>query len=129
MARFRNGIGGCVTAGAMENALLFLPPFYAMAAILGAVGQSLRGALGLMKHYREEGVLRFDPVLYGVTLALGAVSGLLGSLVYDLPGTSPSDVTFASLTNDRNFILMAIASGYFGADVIEGILGKHDPSK
>ena len=112
----------------MEQTLIILPPFYALAAILGAGGQSLRGALGLVKHYRETGVFRFDAILYVATLALGAMSGLLGSLVYDLPGKSPSDVSFADLANDRNFILMAIASGYFGADVIEGILGKHSPA-
>jgi len=39
----------------------------------------------------------------------------------------PSTVTDEALWNDRNFLLMAISAGYFGADAIEGILGKHAP--
>ena len=111
----------------MDTAAL-LPPFYLAAAFLGGLGQSVRGALGLIKNYREKGAFGFDPVLYGATLCLGAVSGLLGSLVYDLPGTSPAVLSLEAVLDDRNFILMAIAAGYFGADVIEGVLGRYSPA-
>ena len=106
-----------------------IPPFYIAAAALGALGQSLRGALGLMKTYREVGKFGFDRVFFLASVMLGAMSGLLGALVYDLPGTSPGALSFEDLSNDRNFILMGIAAGYFGADVIEGVLGRYAPGK
>ena len=112
----------------MEPAYL-IPPFYVCAMVLGAFGQSMRGALGLMKNYREFGAFGFDRVFFAASLGLGAMSGLLGALVYDLPGTSPGHLAWDDLFNDRNFVLMGIAAGYFGADVIEGVLGRYAPAK
>ena len=107
----------------------YIPPFYLAAAALGAFGQSIRGALGLMKNYRETRKFGFDRAFFLASIALGAMSGLLGALVYDLPGTSPGALSYEDLANDRNFLLMGIAAGYFGADVIEGVLGRYAPGK
>ena len=60
---------------------------------------------------------------------MGGVAGLLGALVYDLRGASPIDMTLNEVFSDRNFILMAISAGYFGTDVIEGILGRYTPKR
>ena len=113
----------------MLDTSLAIPAFYLLAAALGAFGQVIRGALGLLKSYRATGKLQFDLILFAATLVLGAMSGLLGALVYDLPGLSPGDLSFNDLQNDRNFVLMAVAAGYFGADVVEGVLGRHAPPR
>ena len=113
----------------MDIAALHLPDFYLAAAALGAGGQAIRAALGLLKMYRLTGAFGFSPALFSMSLGLGAVSGLIGSLVYDLQGRAPAMITMEELANDRNFLLMAIAAGYFGADVIEGVLGKHAPHR
>lgn len=110
-----------------DTAILGLPAFYVVAALLGAAGQALRGTLGLVKSYRDTAQFAFDYRLFLATLVLGAVSGLIGALVYDLPGVKPSSLSASDLANDRNFILMAVAAGYFGADVIEGVLGRFSP--
>lgn len=112
-----------------DTATLGLPAFYVAAAMLGAAGQALRGTLGLIKAYRETTAFAFDYRLFLATLVLGAVSGLIGALVYDLPGVKPSSLSASDLANDRNFILMAVAAGYFGADVIEGVLGRFSPHR
>lgn len=113
----------------MSYDLLGIPAYYCLAAALGAFGQVIRGALGLIKAYRATRTIEFDPYLYAATLVLGAVSGLLGALVYDLPGIEPGDLSFRDLQNDRNYLLMAVAAGYFGADVIEGVLGRYAPPR
>lgn len=113
----------------MVLAALHLPDFYLLAALLGSGGQLIRAALGLLKAFRTTGVFGFNGALFGMSLGLGAVSGLIGSLVYDLQGRAPATILMEELANDRNFLLMAIAAGYFGADVIEGVLGKHAPAR
>lgn len=105
-----------------------LPDFYVVAATLGMVGQMLRGLLGYIKRVRGPEPSPFRPGHYFSTAVLGALSGLIGSLVYDLQGMTPTMVSPNDLMNDRNFILMAVASGYFGADVIEGVLARHAPA-
>jgi len=104
-----------------------VPTYYALAAGLGLLGQCMRGVLGLLKQYRDAGRIVLSPLHFALTQPLGALSGVLGALVFDLQGVTPTEVTSAELWNDRNFILMAISAGYFGADVIEGILRRHAP--
>ena len=113
----------------MEIPYATLPAFYLSAIALGSTGQSVRGLLGLVKRYREFGALGFNPIFFLLTLGMGGVAGLLGALVYDLGGTSPTDIALDQILSDRNFILMAISAGYFGTDVIEGILGRYTPQR
>lgn len=109
--------------------LLDIPHYYIMAAMLGMTGQSLRGALGVIKLLRDFQKLRFSLTYFSTTLALGSLSGVMGGLIYDLGPLTPSTISDEALWNDRNFILMAISAGYFGTDAIEGILGKHSPAR
>ena len=111
----------------MQMGVLSIPDYYLIAATLGLIGQSIRGALGFMKLLRERKAWAFSPQFFATTLILGGLSGTLGALVYDLGHLSPSSITPEQLWNDRNFILMAVSAGYFGADVIEGVLGRHAP--
>lgn len=113
----------------MFESLADLPQYYVLASTLGLVGQGLRGVLGLIKHLRETGEFAFSPYFFVTSLFLGVFSGLMGALVYDLAPLTPSSASPAQLWNDRNFVLMAISAGYFGADVIEGVLGRHLPHK
>lgn len=106
-----------------------LPHFYLLAFLFGIVGQSMRGLLGLIKRFREFGGFAFKGTFFALTLTLGGVAGLLGALVYDLRGVSPTTITLDQILSDRNFILMAVSAGYFGTDVIEGILGRYTPSR
>lgn len=104
-----------------------IPDLYVVAALLGALGQSIRGGLGLWKRLRDDGALNFDPIFFVLSLGMGAVAGGLAALVYDLRGVSPFLVPSDMLWSDRNFILMTISAGYFGTDAIEGLLGGHKP--
>ena len=106
-----------------------LPHFYLLAFAFGIVGQSMRGLLGLVKRFREFGGFAFKGTFFALTLALGGVAGLLGALVYDLRGVSPTTISLDQILADRNFILMAVSAGYFGTDVIEGVLGRYTPSR
>lgn len=107
--------------------LLDIPTYYLLAALLGMTGQAVRGILGVIKIARSFASLKFSLTYFTSTLALGSISGIMGGLIYDLGPLTPSTITDEALWNDRNFILMAISAGYFGADAIEGILGKHAP--
>jgi len=111
----------------MLMSLTDIPNYYILAAIFGVFGQAVRGVLGVLKTTRYEGKLRFSYAYFTSTLALGCLSGIMGGLIYDLGALTPSTISDEALWNDRNFILMAISAGYFGADAIEGILGKHAP--
>ncbi len=113
----------------MNVLALSLPSIYILAIGFGLIGQSVRGLLGLAKRYRDFGGFAFNPIFFGISLAMGGVAGLLGALVYDLRGISPIDVSADQLLSDRNFILMAISAGYFGTDVVEGVLGRYNPSR
>ena len=113
----------------MFQSLADFPEYYVLASTLGVVGQGLRGVLGLIKRLRETGGFAFSPYFFVTSLFLGLLSGLMGALVYDLAPLTPSSASSTQLWNDRNFILMAISAGYFGADVIEGVLGRHVPHK
>ena len=113
----------------MDFLTTFLPAFYLSAIAFGVVGQSMRGLLGLVKRYREFGGFAFNPTFFALTLAMGGIAGLLGALVYDLRGAAPTGITLDQTLSDRNFILMAISAGYFGTDVIEGILGRYTPQR
>ncbi len=111
----------------MTMSLLDIPHYYILAALLGMTGQGVRGILGVIKILRVAGKLSFSWSYFSSTLILGSLSGLMGGLIYDLGALTPSTITEEALWNDRNFLLMAISAGYFGADAIEGILGKHAP--
>ena len=107
--------------------LLDIPNYYLLAAMLGLIGQAVRGVLGVIKTLRTASKFSFSWYYFSSTLMLGSLSGVMGGLIYDLGALTPSTVTDEALWNDRNFLLMAISAGYFGADAIEGILGKHAP--
>ena len=109
--------------------LLDIPDYYVLACLLGLTGQAIRGCLGIVKLLRAGDVLSIKWTIFASTLILGALSGLLGGLIYDLGALTPASVPSDALWNDRNFLLMAISAGYFGADAIEGILGRHSPAK
>ena len=113
----------------MHMGLISVPEYYLLAALLGVLGQAIRGILGLVKRMRLTGEINFSYRLFVVTLGLGALAGVMGALIYDLAPFSPVTIPTDALWNDRNFILMAISAGYFGADVIEGILGRHAPHR
>ena len=104
-----------------------IPNFYILAILLGMAGQGVRGALGIVKRLRLSQSVPISYRYFSSTLILGGLSGLFGGLIYDLGPMTPSSITDEALWNDRNFLLMAISAGYFGADAIEGILGKHNP--
>ncbi len=111
----------------MTMDLTDIPNYYLLAACLGFVGQSIRGILGIVKRLRTEQAITVSYRYFSSTLILGGLSGLIGGLIYDLGPLTPSTVSDEALWNDRNFLLMAISAGYFGADAIEGILGQHAP--
>lgn len=111
----------------MTMNLLDIPHYYLLAGFLGLTGQALRGILGVIKILRTDGKLSFSWGYFSSTLMLGSLSGIMGGLIYDLGALTPSTISDEALWNDRNFLLMAISAGYFGADAIEGILGKHAP--
>lgn len=113
----------------MSSALTAIPDYYLLAAFLGLTGQGLRGVLGLVKRLRVSGALAFSPLFFVISLVLGCVSGVMGALIYDLAPLTPGNASAEALWNDRNYVLMAISAGYFGADVIEGVLGRHAPHK
>jgi hypothetical protein len=111
----------------MTMNLLDIPHYYLLASMLGLIGQAVRGILGLIKRLRTDQTMALSLSYFSATLMLGSLSGLLGGLIYDLGADTPSTISDEALWNDRNFLLMAISAGYFGADAIEGILGKHAP--
>lgn len=111
----------------MTMNLLDIPHYYLLAGLLGLIGQGVRGVLGVIKTLRAGDKLVFSWGYFSSTLMLGSLSGVLGGLIYDLGPLTPSTISDEALWNDRNFLLMAISAGYFGADAIEGILGKHAP--
>lgn len=108
--------------------LLDIPNYYLLAALFGMTGQGLRGVLGILKTIRARGKVSLSWIYFSTTLSMGLLSGIMGGLIYDLGQLTPSTITDEQLWNDRNFILMAISAGYFGADAIEGILGKASPA-
>ena len=107
--------------------LLDIPHYYLLAGMLGLIGQAVRGALGVIKILRASQKVSFSWSYFSSTLMLGSLSGVMGGLIYDLGALTPSTISDEALWNVRNFLLMAISAGYFGADAIEGILGKHAP--
>jgi len=111
----------------MTMNLLDIPHYYILAGMLGLIGQTIRGALGVIKVMRASAKPSFSWSYFSTTLMLGSLSGVMGGLIYDLGPLTPSTITDEALWNDRNFLLMAISAGYFGADAIEGILGKNAP--
>jgi len=111
----------------MTDPLVSIPVYYGLAAALGLAGQFLRALLGLLKEFRDSGRVVFSPLYFLLSQPLGALSGVLGALVFDLGAQAPSEVTAHQLWDNRNYILMALSAGYFGADVIEGILRRHAP--
>lgn len=111
----------------MTMNLIDIPNYYILAGLLGLMGQAVRGVLGVIKILRASGKLTFSWSYFSATLMLGSLSGVMGGLIYDLGALTPSTISDEALWNDRNFLLMAISAGYFGADAIEGILGKHAP--
>lgn len=111
----------------MTDQLVSIPVYYGLAAAIGLAGQFLRALIGLLKRYRDSGRVVFSPLYFLLSQPLGALSGVLGALVFDLGGAAPSEVTADDLWDNRNFLLMAMSAGYFGADVIEGILRRHAP--
>ena len=112
----------------MHLDLLDIPNYYILAAFFGLAGQCIRATLGIIKTRRSDHKQLFSISYFSSTATLGCLSGILGGLIYDLGPMTPSTIPDEVLWNDRNFILMAISAGYFGADAIEGILGRHAPS-
>jgi len=113
----------------LTQSFLTIPDYYLLACALGLLGQSVRGLLGVFKRMRDKATHSFAPGFFLATLVLGGLSGVIGALVYDVAPMTPASATIEALWNDRNFVLMAISAGYFGADVIEGVLGRHAPHK
>lgn len=111
----------------MEH-MLTPPAYFIAAATLGLFGQLIRGLLGLLKTVREPQKSTLCWAAFFLSLPLGALSGLLGALVFDLNGQTPAEIPADIVWSDRNFTLMAISAGYFGADVIEGILRGRNPA-
>lgn len=78
--------------------------FYAMVigAILGACGQGVRGLLGIKKAMDSSTPFVFNAQYFITTLLIGAVAGVLTSLLTINP-------------------IALFAAGYAGADAIEGL--------
>jgi len=101
----------------MTMNLIDIPNYYILAGMLGLIGQAVRGILGVIKTLRTAGALKFSWGYFSSTLMLGVLSGVMGGLIYDLGALTPSTISDEALWNDRNFLLMAISAGYFGAGV------------
>lgn len=93
-------------------------------ALFGALGQGIRAIVGLKK-VNDSAVRKgqsfgevFSPGTLVVSLVIGAIAGVLGTLT--------ANVNLQALTRENVVLLIGI--GYAGADFIEGFVRKELPS-
>ena len=97
----------------------FVLGYLLMGMVLGALGQSARMIVGIKKTFDEAAAQKtsvkelFDAAELMISLLIGATAGGLAAVT--LLGAS---------TIDNHAIGMLIASGYAGADFIEGFMRK-----
>ena len=103
--------------------------FLTLCALLGATGQSARAIVGLKKlkdvtaDQGESFYDAFKPSTLIVSLIIGAVAGVVAGLALGIPETAAADGTQAAGV-DVKFALGIMASGYAGADFIEGFMSR-----
>lgn len=90
-----------------------------LAFVLGSAGQLVRVAIGLKKLH-DKNMLEgrktpFDPKKFWISMALGALAGLVTAV-------AKWDGAHAQLQPDFIFTLMA--AGYAGSDIIEGLIER-----
>ncbi|MCA1715598.1 MAG: hypothetical protein LC781_01645 [Actinobacteria bacterium] len=84
--------------------------FLMLGLVMGAVGQGARTVVGLRKATGDPASGGLDARRLAVNLSIGAVAGTLGAVV--LLG---DDI-------DKTLLLTLVATGYAGADFIEGFM-------
>lgn len=96
----------------VTHTLLFLM----LGLVMGAVGQGARTVVGLRKATGDPASGGLDARRLAVNLSIGAVAGTLGAV--------------ALLGNDidKTLLLTLVATGYAGADFIEGFI-EHEDSR
>jgi hypothetical protein len=90
----------------VTNTLMFLM----LGLVMGAVGQGARTVVGLKKAAGDPAYSGLDARRLTVNLSIGAVAGTLGAVA--LLG---DDI-------DKTLLLTLVATGYAGADFIEGFM-------
>ena len=103
--------------------------FLTLCALLGATGQAARAIVGLKKLKdvtADQGKSfydAFEPSTLIVSLIIGAVAGVVAGLALGIPEAAAADGT--EITGiDTEFALGIMASGYAGADFIEGFMSR-----
>jgi hypothetical protein len=97
-----------------------------LGGVLGVVGQLIRALVGLKKESQIASAQnqtlrdRFDTRQFLLSLGLGFVAGALAMVGLAVGGKIPNPL-------DGHSVLALIASGYAGADFIEGILVRAKP--
>ena len=84
--------------------------FLMLGLVMGAIGQGVRTVVGLRKATGDAASGGLDARRLAVNLSIGAVAGTLGAVV--LLG---DDI-------DKSLLLTLVATGYAGADFIEGFM-------
>ena len=93
--------------------------YLALALFLGVCGQLVRVAIGLKK-LKEKSLAsgtqsQFDAQKFWVSIALGAMAGLITAIV---------KWKEAELALQPDFIFTIMAAGYAGSDIIEGLIDR-----
>lgn len=104
--------------------------FLTLCALLGATGQAARAIVGLKKlkdataDQGESFYDAFKPSTLIVSLIIGAVAGVVAGLALGIPeaAATAEDTQAAGISTE--FALGIMASGYAGADFIEGFMSR-----
>jgi len=91
--------------------------YLALAFVLGIAGQLVRVAIGLKKMHDKNIAggqkTSFDPKKFWISIALGALAGLITAILKWDTANAPLQ---------RDFIFTLMAAGYAGSDIIEGLI-------
>lgn len=92
-----------------------------LGSLCGFLGQLLRVVVGLHKASNSEEKVEFDYSRLVISLLVGLLAGALAAIAATTTlGVSP-------MLLDAQTVLALVASGYAGADFIEGFIGKYLP--
>lgn len=93
--------------------------YICLALVMGGLGQLVRVAVGLKK-LRDSNALKgvptpFDNKKFWISMVLGSLAGMVAAI-------AAWDASEPLLS--REFLMMIVAAGYSGSDLIEGIIEK-----
>ncbi len=90
--------------------------FVALGFLLGVVGQGARVIVGLKKNYDRGTKDWFDARLLVTSLVIGGIAGAIGS------------IALFDKEIEKQTLFTIVATGYAGADFIEGFMRKSLPN-